>query len=168
MKCSFKAVVIFIYIGMVTLGISSCNSAKAPQVVLELVKIPLRFSRAKLPNGVLGQFAVKLIAGDVIHTPYGDIPVDVNEIFINLIKEQSIFREIDKDTPVLCLFDKKRNDVQCWKLKEYVKQISLSSLHPNSVELKVKNQKPLQIHLWIDTDNDIDISVETNRSIERS
>ena len=61
----------------------------------------------------------------------------------------------------LLLLTKKTNDVKYWELTDKVKMIRLKHQNPGAIELKVINEKPLRVELWIDGNTkEIDATVE--------
>ena len=116
--------------------------------------------RAASTGAQVGLFLLKVIGGDKIKTPYGVVPIDLAQILHNLITTQSIFSQVGANTPVLLLIDKKTNRYQCWKLNPYVQEIVLKTTNSKSVDLRVINTKPLQIELWVDTNDPVDIDIK--------
>lgn len=65
------------------------------------------------------------------------------------------------DRPVLMLVNKNTNAIKYWELTDKVKMIRLKHQSPGPIELKVLNQKPLRIELWIEGDlKELDATVE--------
>lgn len=157
-----------VLIAVTAILMSGCDNGESgpPKVELTLRRVPLRITRIAKKNAV--EFAVKVLAGESIETPYGTIPVDAGLILHNLITTQSVFAEVEDDTPVLLLIDKRSNKFYCWRLHPEVGQITLASEASDAVVLKVINKKPLQIELWVDTDSPIDINVEFKESEQDS
>ena len=59
------------------------------------------------------------------------------------------------------LVNKQSNDILYWGLKERVKMIRLRHETPSAIELKVINETPLRIELWIEGKVDgIEMEVE--------
>ena len=67
----------------------------------------------------------------------------------------------EENVPTLVVINKKSNDILHWKLTKQVKIIRLKSKNPGEIDLKVINQDPLRIELWVGADlKDIEVTVE--------
>jgi hypothetical protein len=67
------------------------------------------------------------------------------------------------DEPVLMVVNKETNDVLYWRLTEDVASIRLRNIEPGDVELKVVNESPLRVELWVDGELDtIDAVIDFN------
>jgi hypothetical protein len=63
--------------------------------------------------------------------------------------------------PVLMVVNKKTNDIMYWQLTNNVKMIRLKHDSPGAIELKVVNESPLRVELWMEGDiKAIDIDIE--------
>jgi len=58
------------------------------------------------------------------------------------------------DEPVLMVVNKQTNDILYWRLTEDVASIRLRHVNPGTVDLKVINESPLRVELWVDGDLD--------------
>lgn len=58
------------------------------------------------------------------------------------------------DEPVLMVVNKQTNDILYWRLTKDVASIRLRHADPGAVELKVINESPLRVELWVDGDLD--------------
>lgn len=56
------------------------------------------------------------------------------------------------DEPVLMIVNKQTNDILYWRLTKDVASIRLRHANPGAVELKVVNESPLRVELWVDGD----------------
>jgi hypothetical protein len=57
--------------------------------------------------------------------------------------------------------NKKTNAIRYWQLTNNVKSISLKHERPGAIELKVVNESPLRVELWMEGDvQAIDINIE--------
>jgi hypothetical protein len=63
------------------------------------------------------------------------------------------------DIPVLMVVHKKTNQTQFWQLTDKVKSIRLKSENPGPIELRVVNEIPLRVELWLEADTPPDIEV---------
>lgn len=65
------------------------------------------------------------------------------------------------DEPVLMVVNKETNDILYWRLTKDVRSIRLRHDNPGKIELKVLNESPLRVELWVEGDVDaIDAIVE--------
>ena len=65
------------------------------------------------------------------------------------------------DVSVLMVIHKKNNQAQYWKLTDQVKMIRLKHDDPGAIELKVLNEEPLRVELWLEGDiSELDVVVE--------
>ncbi|MDA8085394.1 MAG: hypothetical protein M0Z75_01720 [Nitrospiraceae bacterium] len=65
------------------------------------------------------------------------------------------------NVPVLVLINKKTDDIKYWELTDRVKMIRIKDNNPGSIDLKILNQKPLRIELWVNSNiKEIDATVE--------
>jgi hypothetical protein len=65
------------------------------------------------------------------------------------------------NNPVLMVVNKKTNDIMYWQLTNNVKMISLKHNSPGAIELKVVNESPLRVELWMEGDiKAIDVDIE--------
>lgn len=65
------------------------------------------------------------------------------------------------DEPVLMVVNKETNDILYWRLTEDVRSIRLKHDNPGEIEMKVLNESPLRVELWISGEVDqIDAVVE--------
>jgi hypothetical protein len=73
----------------------------------------------------------------------------------DLLRQIIVFEDAEsglparEDTPVIMVINKNTNDVLYWQLSESVQAIRLRHETPGSIELKVANEAPLRVELWI-------------------
>ena len=62
---------------------------------------------------------------------------------------------------VLMVVNKKTNDIMYWQLTDKVKTISLKHNSPGAIELKIVNESPLRVELWMEGDiKSIDVDIQ--------
>lgn len=92
---------------------------------------------------------------------YLGVQIDVNDLLRQVAGVDIGTGVPPTDIPVLMVVDKKTNDILYWRLTENVKMIRLKHDMPGEIELKVMNESPLRIELWIAGDvENIDVTVE--------
>jgi hypothetical protein len=65
------------------------------------------------------------------------------------------------NNPVLMIVNKKTNDIMYWQLTDKVKTVSLKHASPGAIELKIVNESPLRVELWIEGDiKSIDVDIQ--------
>ena len=65
------------------------------------------------------------------------------------------------DVPSLIVINKQTNEAQTWTLGDNVKSIHLNPESAKSIELRVVNESPLRIEVWVDgTVQQIDATVD--------
>jgi hypothetical protein len=65
------------------------------------------------------------------------------------------------DVPVLMVISKQNNDMLFWQLSEEVQTVRLRADNPGGIEMKVSNESPLRIELWVDAGIEtVDVTVE--------
>ena len=121
-----------------TVALSACGNGGS--AVVRLNAIPMRII---FKAGVaVVEIAIEEIAGTKI---------DVADLMAQIFKSATPEKGLPpKDTPVLMVVDKKTNNVMYWQLTSNVKAIRLKHNEPGVIELKVLNEKPLRIELWIE------------------
>lgn len=104
-----------------------------------------------------GQAALQ-VALDELSGAVGVDPISVR----NLVVAGDIQNGLPPgDIAVLMVVHKKTNQVQYWRLTKNVKMIRLKSSNPGPIELKVVNENPLRVELWLEGDApEVDVVVE--------
>lgn len=94
---------------------------------------------------------------------YLGLQIDVNDLLRQVAGVEVSTGVPPTDIPVLMVVNKQSNDILYWKLTENVKMLRLKHNSPGKIELKVINEEPLRIELWIDGDTkEIEVTVELN------
>ena len=92
---------------------------------------------------------------------YLGLQLDVKELLKQVAGVEVATGVPPADIPVLMVVNKQTNDIIYWKLTESVKMIRLKHDQPGKIELKVVNESPLRIELWIDGDTkEIEVTIE--------
>lgn len=93
------------------------------------------------------------------------IKVDIQSILDAIIDEGVKKGVPPTDERILMVVTKQTNDIFYWKLTKKVKMIRLRHDNPGKIELKVQNESPLRIELWIENSiEEFEIEVEMQDS----
>jgi hypothetical protein len=106
---------------------------------VKITSIPLKIIVAA--SGTALQVAIEEFAG---------VRIDVKDLLEQVLVEDVKNGIPPTDVPVLMIVDKMTNDILYWKLTDKVKMIRLRQEQPSAIELKVINESPLRIELWIE------------------
>ncbi len=107
-------------------------------------------------------FAAGSAALQVAVEEFAGVKFDAKELLRQIVKiEEPTLGTPPAETPVIMLVNKQSNDILYWQLTEQVKMIRLRHETPGAIELKVINETPLRIELWIEGKVDgIEVEVE--------
>jgi hypothetical protein len=120
-------------------------------VRIKITSVPLKIVL------VAGIATLQVLADDL-----PDIGIDVADLIDQIVENDNAVTGVPpSDVPVVMVVNKKTNDILYWKLTDKVKTIRLKHDNPGAIELKVQNETPLRVELWMDGDiNEIKIDVE--------
>lgn len=144
-----RLLLIIALISIITTGCSSPLSQK--DVRVRISSLPIRIA-----------FAIGGATLEVLTEEFAGVKIDSK----NLLSQ--IFPTLDATTgapsgnnPVLLVVNKKTNDIMYWQLTNNVKMIRLKHTSPGAIELKVVNESPLRIELWIEGNiQSIDVDID--------
>lgn len=124
------------------------NSSSNPSVKIQAVALKMIFAA--------GQAALQVGVEE-----FTGIEVDPKSL-LGLIVNGDVQSGLPpSDISVLMVIHKKTNQVQHWELTDQVKMIRLKHNDPGSIELKVLNEQPLRVELWLEGDiSELDVVVE--------
>ena len=107
-------------------------------------------------------FAAGSAALQVAVEEFAGVKFDAKELLRQIVEiEEPTLGTPPGDTPVIMLVNKQSNDILYWQLTEQVKMIRLRHETPGAIELKVINETPLRVELWIEGKVDgIEVEVE--------
>ena len=126
----------------VVLSACGSGSSNGGAAVLRLQSVPIRIV---FRTGIAAvEIAIEEIAGTKI-----DVEGLLAQIFKSAKPENGL---APKDTAVLMVVNKTTNNVVYWQLTNNVKMIRLKHNDPGAIELKIINEKPLRIELWMNGD----------------
>lgn len=135
---------------------SACNnvSFKLPNsnttTTVKIKSVPLKIAVAA--GSAVLQVALEEFAG---------VQIDSKDLLRQVAGDDVVIGIPPTDVPVLMVISKKTNDMLYWKLTDKVKAIRLKDDKPGAIELRVLNETPLRIELWIEGDiKEIKINVE--------
>jgi hypothetical protein len=98
---------------------------------------------------------------EVIIEEFSGVRIDIKGLLDQIVVDEVETGVPPTDEPVLMLVSKETNDIFYWELTDKVKMVRLRHEQPGAIELKVINESPLRIELWIDGDIEaVDITVE--------
>lgn len=129
------------------LVLSACNnvSFKLPNsntvTTVKIKSVPLKIVMAAGTAAL--QVALEEFAG---------VQIDSKDLLKQVSGDDVIAGIPPTDAPVLMVISKKTNDMMYWKLTDKVKAIRLKDDKPGAIELRVLNETPLRIELWIEGD----------------
>ena len=87
--------------------------------------------------------------------------IDTDDLLKQIIVGKISKGTLSEKVPSLIVINKKSNDILSWKLTKEVKTIRLKSKNPGEIELKVINEDPLRIELWVGADlKEVEVTVE--------
>jgi len=95
---------------------------------------------------------------------FAGIKIDYKDLLRQIVEVEDVTTGVPpNDIPVIMVVNKKNNDILYWQLTDNVKMLRLKHEQPGTIELKVINETPLRIELWMDGDlEEIRIDVEMN------
>lgn len=132
--------------------LTGCSSPlSSPDVRIKIGSLPVRIA-----------FAAGGATLEVLAEEFTGVKIDTNDLL------SQIFPSLDPsngtpsgNNPVLMVVSKKTNDIMYWQITKSVKMIRLKHDRPGAIELKVVNDSPLRIELWVEGDiKSIDIDIE--------
>lgn len=126
-------------------------AAESSEAIVRIRKIPMRILLSA------GAAAVHVIVEELT-----GLGIDHEELRKLVTQDTQIGEGLPPgDIATLMLVQKSTNDVRYWRLTDNVKTISLRTQQGNGLELKVLNETPLRIELWLDSEaKEIDVEVE--------
>lgn len=141
--------------------LSACSLPALPTftqeegVRVKITSVPLKI--ALVAGGAALQVAAEEFAG---------VRIDSRDLLSQIVE----FEDAEsgwparEDTPVIMVINKATNDVLYWQLSASVQSIRLRHETPGTVELKVTNDSPLRVELWIDgAVEELQVDVELRR-----
>ena len=147
---SWTIATFLIIVIMVCVGCSVPLPGGNTAATVTIKSIPLRIAMAA--GSAALQVAIEEFAG---------VEIDVKELVQQVALEDVGTGVPPNDIPVLMVVNKETNDILYWKLTDKVKMIRLRHEQPGGIELKVINEQPLRIELWIDGNiEDVEITIE--------
>jgi len=137
----------FVLIMLASMLCSACNnvSFKLPNsntvTTVKIKSVPLKIVMAAGTAAL--QVALEEFAG---------VQIDSKDLLKQVSGDDVIAGVPPTDAPVLMVISKKTNDMMYWRLTDKVKAIRLKDDKPGAIELRVLNETPLRIELWIEGD----------------
>lgn len=127
------------------------GSPSNKQAFVKIKSIPIKIA-----------FAVGSATLDVLVQEISGMGIDAKDLLKQIVTEQDIGIGLPPgNIATLMLVHKKTNEVRYWKLSNNVKKISLKSRDAGDVTLKVINESPLRIEMWLDSDSkEVEVTVE--------
>ena len=125
----------------------SSKGAEAPTATLK--RVPCRIE--------LGPLGAAL---EVDLSELKNIALDASEIYNQIVAGKPSEEPPSRGLPVLTVINKRNNNFTHFTLAQNVDEIRLRTGKSESVQLLIKNKDPLEIELWVDTEDDIDLDVE--------
>jgi len=134
-------------------GCSSLPNLAQSGVKVKITSVPLKI--VMVAGGAALQIAMEEFAG---------IKIDYKDLLRQIVEVEDVTTGVPpNDIPVIMVVNKKNNDILYWQLTDNVKMLRLKHEQPGTIELKVINETPLRIELWMDGDlEEIRIDVEMN------
>lgn len=118
------------------------------------------------PRAVVKRVPCKLRFGPLVAA----LEVDLGELRSLALDARQLYGEIvcgepgpappPAESPVVMVVNKKGNKFTYFALTPNVKELRVRAANAAEVELIVKNQDPLRVELWVNTDQPIDLDVE--------
>jgi hypothetical protein len=147
---------LFVPLVIVMLISVGCSSFTMPLpggnsvATVKIQSIPLKIALAA--GGAALQVAIEEFAG---------VKIDVKDLMQQVAIEDVKTGIPPTDIPILMVVNKQTNDILYWRLTDKVKMIRLRHDRPGGIELKVINESPLRIELWIEGNiEEVSIAVE--------
>lgn len=146
------------FVTLMVLLVAGCSEVNVPlpgnnsAATIKIQSIPLKIALAA--GGAVLQVAIEEFAG---------IRIDANDLLDEVASDADVTRGIPPadDEPILMIVNKQTNDILYWKLTNKVKMIRLRHEDAGGIELKVMNETPLRIELWMDAGiEEVKIEVE--------
>lgn len=157
MLLPFSSRLFLIFLLLATVGANSgCGFSLPWSSGRGVVTVPIKAVVLKIA------FAAGSAALEVAVEEFAGVKFDAKELLRQIIEiEEPTLGTPPADTPVIMLVNKQSNDILYWQLTEQVKMIRLRHDTPGAIELKVINETPLRIELWIEGKVDgIEVEVE--------
>lgn len=121
----------------------------SPKIII--TSIPLRIA-----------ISASAIVLEVVTERFLGVKVDYKSLIDSVVESPDAIEDAPPSSkPVLMLVSKKNNQMMYWVLTDNVKMIHLHDKNPGAIDLKVINEQPLRVELWIDGDvKDVQIDLE--------
>jgi hypothetical protein len=123
------------------------GSPQPPRAVVKRVPCKLRF-------GPLAA-ALEVDLGEL-----RGLALDAKQLYYEIVSGDPGSTPPPAESPVVMVVNKKGNTFTYFALTPNVKELRVRTPNAAEVELIVKNQDPLRIELWVNTDQPIDLDVE--------
>jgi hypothetical protein len=121
-------------------------SPQPPRAVVKRVPCKIRF----------GPLAASL---EVDLGELRNLALDAKQLYTEIVCGEPGSAAPPAESPVVLVVNKKGNKFTYFALTPNVKELRLRTANAAEVELVVKNQDPLRIELWVNTDQPIDVDV---------
>jgi hypothetical protein len=126
---------------------SEVPSYQPPRAVVKRVPCKLKF----------GPLAAAL---EVDLSEVRNLALDAKQLYNEIVNGEPSSAPPPAESPVVMVVNKKGNKFTYFTLTPNVKELRLRTANSSEVELIVKNQEPLRVELWVNTDQPIDIDIE--------
>lgn len=155
LQCRSHLLLICLFLATVAAS-TGCGFSQPWSLGKNVVTVPVKAVVLKIA------FAAGSAALQVAVEEFDGVKFDAKELLRQIIaSEEPTLGTPPADTPVIMLVNKQSNDILYWQLTEQVKMIRLRHETPGAIELKVINETPLRIELWIEGKVDgIEVEVE--------
>jgi hypothetical protein len=145
----FPCCCVFVFTGCNKAPSPAATTPKPPRVMVK--RVPCRI---KYPMNLL---AATL---EVDLSELKNLVLDAKQLYAEIVSGEPSSTAPEKGSPVILVVNKKDNKFTYFQLTPNVKQIRLKNKDSKEVSLIVKNQEPLQIELWLDSVNDVEVDIE--------
>ncbi len=130
----------------------STSAAQAPRVMVQRVPCKIKF----------GPLAAAL---EVDLSELKNLVLDAKQFYNEIVTGEPGPTVPERGQPVIMVVNKKDSRITYFQLTPNIKEIRLKNKDAKEVTLIVKNQDPLAVELWLDSPNDVEVTVEFKDSL---